>query len=456
MTTPEGSRWPRRGDVASEIVRRGMCIGCGVCVAACRHGRLRMVEADSGAAVPGLVDGECEASCGVCLAVCPFWPGNPNEDEISAAYFSNCEHAPGVGSFRRTFAAAATDTAVRLGGSSGGVCTVFLREVLSSGKADAALVASGPGVDVASYVVCRDERDVAAHAGSRYVPLCLTDCLAQLAHTDERFVVVAVPCVAKAVRLLCGVTPALAGRVVGVVGLACGQTKRPDFWRFIGQRAGLDPDRTRVAHYRVKREGRPASDFAVKLESYDLEGKGTSVVLDWLEDVAGFWSHKWFSMRACLFCDDMTAECADVGLMDAWLPRFSSDWRGTSIVVSRSDFAEDILSRVSDRLSCTPVSPEEVLLSQKDAFAWKRAGLALRLQSADIWGRDAGGWKRVNGSGPARPSDRLLWRVDAWVAGRTQQFSVPLSKSRMLEASAMRTYVRTIDRLASAMRRVGR
>jgi len=414
-----------------------------------------MVGVDGGANVPALGGGDCEASCGLCLAVCPFWPGNPNEDEISSARFRKCDSAPGVGFYRETFAAAAADAGVRLAGSSGGICTLFIEQVLTSGDADAAVVASGPGVDVASYVICRNEHDVAAHAGSRYVPLCLADCLSQLARTDEKFVVVAVPCVAKAVRLLCGAMPTLDERLVGVVGLACGQTKRPDFWRFIGQRAGLDPDWTRVAQYRVKREGRPASDFAVRLVSKDREGSGTSVVLDWLEDVAGFWSHKWFAMRACLFCDDMTAECADIGLMDAWLPRYSSDWRGTSIVVSRSDFAESVLARLGGRISRSPVSVEEVLASQKDAFAWKRAGLALRLRSADVWGRDASAWKRVGGSAPARASDRLLWTVDAWVAGTTQQFSVPLSKSRMRQAGAMRVFVRTMDRVVSVMRRFG-
>ncbi len=414
-----------------------------------------MVGAHGGASVPSLADGACEEACGTCLAVCPFWPGNPNEDDIAAAQFGTGDSAPGIGSFRETFGAAATDTDVRLAGSSGGIGTLFVQEVLASRRADAAIIASGPDMDVASYVICRDEHDVAAHAGSRYAPLSLADCLTELARTNERFVVVAVPCVAKGIRLLCNRVPSFGEHVVGVVGLACGQTKRPDFWQFIGQRAGLDPERTRVARYRVKREGRPASDFAVTLESHDADGNGTSVTLDWLEDVAGFWSHKWFSMKACLYCDDMTAECADVGLMDAWLPRFSSDWRGTSIVVSRSEFADEIFGRLDSRISRSPVGADEVMMSQKDAFAWKRAGLAQRLSRTNVWGREASGWKRVGGSGPARASDRLRWWVDAWVAARTQRFSVPLSKSRMLESSGIRAFVRMTDGVVSVMRRFG-
>lgn len=32
--------------------------------------------------------------------------------------------------------------------------------------------------------------------------------------------------------------------------------------------------------------------------------------------------------RACNYCDDVFAECADVTCMDAWLPEYSQDHRG--------------------------------------------------------------------------------------------------------------------------------
>src|SRR3546814_19586796 len=63
---------------------------------------------------------------------------------------------------------------------------------------------------------------------------------------------------------------------------------------------------------------------------------GEQRMQDWWHLVDGDWGAGFFQNRACDFCDDVVAETADIAFGDAWVEPYSSDGRGTNVVVVRS------------------------------------------------------------------------------------------------------------------------
>ena len=43
------------------------------------------------------------------------------------------------------------------------------------------------------------------------------------------------------------------------------------------------------------------------------------------------WHYQYFKHNACNFCDDVFGETADITFMDAWLPEYVRDYKGTSL-----------------------------------------------------------------------------------------------------------------------------
>jgi len=89
-----------------------------------------------------------------------------------------------------------------------------------------------------------------------------------------------------------------------------------------------------------------------------------------------------FAMDACSHCDDVFAEVADVAFMDAWLPEYERNPRGTSLVIARSGLALDLLrsGQESGDLVLEDIAVDRVVLSQNAALREKRERLAVRLR----------------------------------------------------------------------------
>ena len=72
--------------VVNQIVENDLCIGCGVCAGVCPSKLLTMDWVANGDLAVS-IEGECPPSCSLCLDVCPFVDGNPNEDQITEIKF---------------------------------------------------------------------------------------------------------------------------------------------------------------------------------------------------------------------------------------------------------------------------------------------------------------------------------------------------------------------------------
>ena len=250
-------------------------------------------------------------------------------------------------------------------------------------------------------------------AKSRYHPVELSGIFREIRSTPGRYAIVGIPCFIKAVHLARRAEPILADRIVHTLGLFCGHMKSARFVESFAWQLGVPLEQVGAVDYRIKDAGRPANWYRAHLTLRD----GGAASQDWWHLVDGDWGAGFFQSEACNWCDDVVAETADVSFGDAWVEPYSSDGRGTNVVLVRSPvLLAMVRTGIADgRLDLRPVDPEFVAETQAAGFRHRREGLAYRLS----WSRrcPVQPAKRVRPGSRHMPFRRkLVYRMRAWIA----------------------------------------
>ncbi len=405
---PEGLVSPR------DIVTSGLCIGCGSCVAAqpdatMRWDRYQQLKPSGRAS---WFDTPSEGFS----RRCPFSPTAANEDEIAAERFRDAPaNDDGLGRHEALYVGHAAEPGYRERGSSGGLVSWVAAELLRSGAVERVAhvvpVPNPAGVPYFRYGLSHSLEELNQGAKSRYHPITLDTVLHEVATSEGATAIVAVPCFIKAVHLARAADPRLAERITHTLGLFCGHMKSARFVESFAWQLGADPAAVRAVDYRRKDERRPANWYRAELQLAD----GSSRAEDWWHLADGDWGAGFFQNSACNFCDDVVAETADISFGDAWVEPYSSDGRGTNVVVIRShELASMVRRGIADgRLALTPVDTEFVVGTQAAGFRQRREGLAYRL----TWSRR--GVRPVKRVAPSRALPlrrKLIYRARAAIS----------------------------------------
>jgi coenzyme F420 hydrogenase subunit beta len=366
-------------EISEFVLKYDYCCGCGVCTGVCPQNALEMRFNEYGEYKPYL-RGNCTA-CGLCSRVCPFVNGNPNEDEIGRAKFRNIEgikHTPETGYYLDSYVGYAADPQVRWSGASGGLTTWLLCMLLETRRIDGVITVAptGRASKLFEYRVLSDPKNVQSCSKSAYYPVELSPALRHIRTNPARYAIVGLPCFLKAVSLACECIPSLQESIVYKAGLVCGQLKSACYSRYLSVMAGNSKAPTSVC-FREKSENRPASDFLFQARSC----QGESEALGFSDTVGEVWCSGLFQINACGFCDDVFAECADITLMDAWLPEYRDDPKGTNLLLVRNPALAEVVDRARSRgdIVCEPIGIEQIVQSQAGVVRAKRMELAIRL-----------------------------------------------------------------------------
>jgi coenzyme F420-reducing hydrogenase beta subunit len=412
-----------------DVVGSGLCIGCGGCAAAAADGAMAWDRYGTWKPAGAFT---AERSAAFALR-CPFSPAARDEDAIAAERFPAAPRATALlGRHESTWVGHVAEGAWREAGSSGGMVSWVAAELLRTGAVDAVahVVASDSPRDEGRYFAYRLSRDAAAlrsGAKSRYYPVELSAILREIRATPGRYAIVAVPCFAKMIQLERARDPVLRARVPHVLGLFCGHQKSARLVDSFAWQLDTPPDRVRAVDYRIKDAGRPANWYRAHLTLDD----GSARAEDWWHLADGDWGAGFFQNSACDMCDDVVAETADVAFGDAWVEPYSSDGRGTNVVIARAPLIDGLIRAAvaEGRLALEEVDAGFVEATQAAGFRHRREGLAYRL----TWRRWRGGVakrKRVAPAARALPlRRRLVYRGRAaiarwshrlaWLAART-------------------------------------
>jgi coenzyme F420-reducing hydrogenase beta subunit len=312
---------------------------------------------------------------------CPFSPSAPNEDEIAAHRFGGAQNTdPRIGRFEAAYVGHAVEDPFRRNGSSGGltnwVAAELLRTAMVDGIAHVAPVDPKNEGRLFAYRISRSLDELSEGAKSRYYPVELSSVLKSMRDTPGRYAVIGVPCFIKAIHLLRRIDPTIAERVTHTLGLFCGHQKSAAMVESFAWQLGTELGRVRTLDYRIKDEGRPANWYRAHLALDD----GSSAAQDWWHLADGDWGAGFFQNPACDWCDDVVGETADVSFGDAWVEPYSSDGRGTNVMVVRTKSLVDLVeaARSDGRLQLEAVDADFIAQTQAAGLRHRRDGLAYR------------------------------------------------------------------------------
>lgn len=440
------------------MVSNNLCIGCGLCAGICPRNNLRVEFNEFGELIAARQGTECLPSCGLCMSVCPFADGNADETVLAHKLFSQdagIKYVPEAGYYCSAFVGYSAVDGHREKGASGGLATWFLEALLREGQVDfvACVERATDSERLYRFNVFSSPEDIRRCSGSCYYPVEISDVVRHILNHDARYAVIGLPCVCKALRLAAHVSPKIGKRLRYVLGLVCGQTKSRFFSEYVCALGGGDPNSLNRLAFRVKNPGRSASDFGMEYSCGRREDYRTGIV-HWSEGIAPVWTNRYFTPNACDFCDDAFAEAADISFMDAWLPEFACDWQGRSIVLVRKRDMCSLLRDFSDRgdLALEQIGIDRVIESQSGVLFSKRAEIAVRIKSAEEFGRVVPAKRRSLFTSKLSLAETRTVEIKTAISQRSRTDWVLTGKSPLVLAQRLRNETLRLDWWAGCRR----
>src|SRR5574343_275052 len=362
-----------------QVISEGFCIGCGTC--AVINDAAKISFNNYGELVASIHDcGETDIAS--MEAVCPFAFSAPNETSLARMFFEkeqNLQQGSEIGLFNGLYAG--YSHSYRKWGSSGGIVSWLLLQLLITGKVDKVIVVgkSEGGERFFDFSAISELEVLKTSGTSFYYPVSYDKALQYVMDNPGRYAITGVPCFHKALRQLKTVNPIIAERVVYQIGIVCGQMKSAFYLDYLSRKTGTNAKPV-DACFRRKDESSRADDYLFE-GRYSSVNEGIEIRTVRNKVIGGNWAMGLFKPRACDFCDDVFAETADIAVMDAWLDQYVTDGKGTSLVVTRTAEIKAILlsGKESGDLHLEDSTESDVVESQRGGLNHRRVGLRYRL-----------------------------------------------------------------------------
>lgn len=364
-----------------DIVKSGLCIGCGICVTQTDSARMKFDA--FGELKPSGSRQWFRQSSESFSKTCPFSPLAANEDQLASEQFEdNSLKNISIGYYQANYVGYVQEDEFRIQGSSGGLITWVAAELMQKGLVDgvAHVVATANPREEGRFFkfrISRTVKEIREGAKSRYYPVELSEVLKIIREVPGKYAVVAIPCMIKAINLLRRNDPVIRQRIVFTLGLFCGHMKSARFVESFAWQLNVPINDIKEVEFRQKYPDRPANWYNARLTLKD----GRTVNKDWWNLKDGDWGAGFFMNSTCNYCDDVVAETADISFGDAWVEPYSKDGRGTNVVIVRSHPVRKLISSgiESGRLALTPVDAAFVEQTQAAGLRQRREGLSYRL-----------------------------------------------------------------------------
>ena len=292
---------PRIAQSIEEVVRSGLCIGCGLCEAV-TGGRVQMCMTTYGSLRPTPIDTFTPEQESQLLAACP---GVTVEPRIEPGLESD----PIWGTYSDMCYAWAGDPEVRFRAATGGALTALGVHLLRSNKASFILhTGADPEQPMRSrWVLSETPQQVIANSGSRYGPTAPLGGLLKALYRAEPFAIIAKPCDLNAVHRLAMTDSRLDELCVARLVMVCGGQSRLSKSQALLDEFVIKEDDLSLFRYRGY--GNPG---LTRIETSD----GRVFEKTYLE----LWesAEKWQLETRCKLCPDALGEAADVAAADVW------------------------------------------------------------------------------------------------------------------------------------------
>jgi len=346
-------------NVIKEIANNDLCIGCGICKPICPTKNID-IDFNENGLYQAFEKNNCIEGCNLCLKVCPFAFEDSPTGEL-------------LGNYKNLYSGYVCDDKFRLNSTSGGLASFLIHSLLKNKQVDYAIhiVNNDDSEKLFKFSVAKSPEEFKNTAKSAYYPVELSEVIEYIMNNDGSYVITALPCFVKAIRSAQNINKKLKNKIKFVFGLTCGQLKSKHFLTFLARLNGLPQGKIiKKIDFRTKDPDFCSGNFYFNVNYGDSE-----FLKIYFSDKIGFyWSNRYFTPKACNYCDDVFADMADISFMDAWLPEFMEDWKGTNLVISRNSELSALLENLknNNKIKIDPISEEKILKSQQNVIEFKR------------------------------------------------------------------------------------
>lgn len=326
-----------------------------------------------------------DASLEEYASVAALGPLREMEDDLAERLFAGQQgavHEEDIGWYTDLLTGHVVDEETRLASSSGGLATALLVELLESGEITGVIHMCPSDSDALfTYQISRTVDELRRGSRTRYYPGSLHASLEDVRVEDGRYAVVGIPSFISELRRLEDIEPILKERIRVHIGLVCGHQKSANYAQYLAWQAGISPGRLLDVDFRAKVPDKPANEYSSLFHYVGDDGKPAEKLMGQASLEGTNWGLGMFKSTFSDFSDDAFNETADIVFGDAWLPRFTSDYLGTNIVVVRDGRMGEVLSRMAGRgvVSLSACSEEDVVGSQTSLIRHSRREIGYRL-----------------------------------------------------------------------------
>ncbi len=442
-----------------EIVKAGLCVECGTCVAACPSNAIRIVKFED-MYLPIINYAKCK-ECGTCYQVCPSnYEEILNQNQVIKKHVQKwvpytIKYDRYLGSFIKTYLAYSTNTYIRYSASSGGIISTLIYFLLKEKYIDAAILVCDSIIGNDSYyepipcVIKTLEEFVNKLPyifGSRYRPVPLNQVLEKIAKDKSlnSIAFVGLPCHIRGLKKLQEYNSYLRKKKFITIGLFCNNTPSLKALKYL-LTVVIGLNRERISKItRIQFRGRGWPGFLT------IEFKDTTKLLIPFFKYRDSGFGQFFMHKRCLLCTDQTAELADISVGDAWLADLISKERlGISTVITRTPLGEEILRRAANKnYLVLHEIPHKKAIQQAAVFKKQLFGLWLRTlgiaQSTDTYKYmtpTAKFWYYYIRVGRFFAKYEKLWKL-AYMYARIYQLAINILKAIRKSVKSINIYQR--------------
>lgn len=348
-----------------QIVKSGLCTGCGLCQALAPEGTVKMQMSEQGYLRP--IQHAVIASDRL-TTINQTCPGVTVEHPAGLTnYDSNW------GPIETVNVGFAQDATIRRQGSSGGVVSALCVYLLETGQVDfIAQIAADDQNPVANKLqMSRTKQDIINAAGSRYAPTAPLANITELLKTQQRFAFVGKPCDIAALRAYLRLYPEFQQQIPYLISFMCAGIPSQHATTEVIKAMGADPDN--VQSFRYRGDGWPGMartiSHAGAVHEMDYNSSWGNILGKQLQ-------------YRCKICADGIGEFADVVCADAWYgkdgyPDFT-ERDGRSLVIARTQKGSALVSQavLDGAINIEPSNLDEVALMQPYQLNRKRLAAA--------------------------------------------------------------------------------
>lgn len=310
---------------------------------------------------------------------------NADEDTLSADLYASqqgIKHDSAIGYYLNLYCGHVDEGDFRKNGTSGGVASWILCQLLESGLVDgvvAATKSTRPEV-LYEYSVLRSADEISANAKTRYYPMELSSVLNVIASNPGRYAIIGIPSFISDIRRLQKLDPLFQERIRFTISLLCGHQKTTKYGEAIAFQAGFEPGSITDIDFRRKVKGEAANTYVTEISGVK-NGQYCRELRYPKQTFVNNWSAGMFKSNFSDFVDDCFGETADITLGDAWLPEYISDSGGNNVVIVRDSVIQSLIDSGlrEGRLSFDQVDAKKIKDSQGGLIRHYREELPYRL-----------------------------------------------------------------------------